>query len=80
VDVTVENWQLLAGINTILLAVLGFFIKSWVTKLEKRLDGKIDVILCGERHGSTEKSCDILFHHRHAPVHPDGRGGEVITS
>jgi hypothetical protein len=73
-----DNVQLLWGINTLLLVILGFFIRMWISRLEKHVDEKLDTILCEERHALTTTSCDKLFRHKHAPVHPDGRGGEVI--
>lgn len=73
-----DNWQLLLGVNAILITSLGFFIKSWIGKMEKKLDGKLDAVLCGERHERSSVSCDKLFRHRHAPSLPDSRGGEVI--
>ena len=51
-----ENWQLFWGINTVLLAVLGFFIKIWMggvtsrlTSIESKLDNKVDEKMCSER-------------------------------
>jgi len=51
-----ENTQLLWGLNTLLLVILGFFIRLWISKLsadfnklEAKLDTKIDINLCIER-------------------------------
>lgn len=75
---------MLWGLNTILLAVLGFFVKNWISaqaiqfdKMEKRLDQKLDSITCTERNSAMKSECKSLKHHRHAPITGD-KGGEVI--
>jgi hypothetical protein len=69
-----------------LLTVLGFFIRGWISKTDKKieatdvkLDGKLDKILCGERHEDTKEKLAELWKHKHAPIYQEGRGGEVIT-
>ena len=62
-----------------LLAILGFFIKGWIAKTDTKLDLKLDKLLCDERHDATSSDCKQLWRHKHAPVYPDGRGGEVIN-
>ncbi len=80
-----DNAQLLWGINTVLLVILGFFVKIWIArlsadaaKMETKVEGKLDLLLCVERHGISTTACAKLFGHRHSPCQPDGRGGEVI--
>ena len=73
-----ENWQILAGINALLMAALGWFVKRELGKLDKIIDGKLDSFICEERHERTEHSCSTLFRHKHAQTYPNGQGGEVI--
>jgi hypothetical protein len=61
-----------------ILTILGFFIRGWIAKTEKKLEAKLDKVLCDERHDSSVDNCKQLFKHKHAPVTPEGRGGEVI--
>jgi hypothetical protein len=69
-----ENVQTLWGINSILLLVLGFFIRGWITKMEKKIEAKLDAVTCTERHELSSEKCEKLFRHRHATT------GEVIIS
>ena len=80
-----DDARLLWGINTALLAILGFFVKIWIkrlsddaAKIEAKIENKLDILLCTERHGASIESCEKLFRHKHAPVTADGRGGEVV--
>ncbi len=77
--------QILWGINSLLLALLGFFGKIWISrlsadmiKMDGKIDVKLDILLCNERHGLSLQSCKELFRHKHSPCTPEGRGGEVI--
>ena len=79
-----ETGQMLWGLNTLLLAVLGFFVKTWMAnqtkqfeKMEARLDRKLDAITCVERNASVKVDYEKLRQHRHAPITGE-KGGEVI--
>lgn len=68
-----------------LVVIVGSLLKIGLNTLEKKLDtqdrkieGKLDTLLCVERHETNVASCDKLFKHKHALTYADGRGGEVI--
>ena len=72
-----ENWQLLWGVNSILLVVLGFFIKMWIIGIKEdikivklELKDKADSETCKEIHNGVDR---LL--HRHATT---GAAGEVV--
>jgi hypothetical protein len=72
-----DNWQLLLGVNTILLVLLGFFIKMWIggiktdiASVKADLKDKADVEICRLTHEGVDK---LL--HRHATV---GTAGEAV--
>lgn len=69
-----------------LVVIVGSLLKVGLNALEKKLDaqdrkieGKLDALLCVERHETNVVSCEKLFKHKHAPTYTDGRGGEVIV-
>ena len=79
-----DTGQMLWGINTLLLAVLGFFVKNWMAtltkeldKMDKRISTKLAKAICVERNSSVKCECAKMRNHRHAPVTGE-RGGEVI--
>jgi len=71
--------QLLWGLNTVLLIVLGFMIKSWVNGITKKLSCKQDKSVCSERHPVLSSNIEGLFRHKH-PIHEgkDMTGGVII--
>jgi hypothetical protein len=64
-----DIWQLLLGVLSVMMAIIGFFF----IRLVKQVDAKLDIILCNERFPELKSKCDKMFHHRHAEP-----GGEVI--
>ncbi len=70
--------QILWGIALLLLGIIGYFIKTTFNRFERKLDEKLDKIICTEKNGSVNNRCDLIFKHKHAPIDPNGRGGEVI--
>jgi hypothetical protein len=70
--------KILWGLSVFLLGIVSFFFKTTLAAFEKRLDLKLDSMLCQERNAVVAKDCNVLFKHKHAPVTEDGRGGEVI--
>ena len=72
------NIQILWSVNTGLLAILFFFVKTWFTKMDSKLESKLDEKVCIERHDAIDKTCTALFKHKHAPTYGEGKGGEVI--
>jgi hypothetical protein len=73
-----DNQQLLWGVNTLLIGILGAMVRHWISNLEKKIEAKLDTILCIERHATSTENCEKLFKHRHAPLFGEGKGGEVI--
>jgi hypothetical protein len=80
-----DTGQILWGVNTVLLTVIGVGLKMGLNRLAKdfdkmdeRIEEKLDSVLCGERHAASTADCEKLFRHRHAPTGDSGRGGEVI--
>lgn len=67
-----DNPQLLWGINSALIVALGFFVRIWISRLEKDIEKKVDTIMCTTLHGVSVQQCATLFRHRHAS------SGEVI--
>jgi hypothetical protein len=70
---TIDVQQLLWGITSFLVVLLGFFVKRWMDKMEAKLELKLDAIMCEERHPKLELACEKLFRHKHATT------GEVIV-
>jgi ABC-type nickel/cobalt efflux system permease component RcnA len=84
--------QTLTWINSFLLLLIGglfaivsFFVRDWMKTKDKKddeiahkLESKLDAVLCRERHGRSTDENEAMAHHKHAPVRPDGTGGEVI--
>jgi hypothetical protein len=70
--------KILWGLSVFLLGIVSFFFKTTLAAFEKRLDAKLDSMLCQERNAAIVKDCNVLFKHKHAPTTEEGRGGEVI--
>lgn len=70
--------QILWSINTGLLGVLFYFVKTYFTKLDSKMDKKVDEKSCNERHLAQTVNCNSLMRHKHAPKNDYGTGGEVI--
>jgi len=75
----IENGPILWAACTTSAAVAVYFVKIWINrlardleKMEAKLEGKLDKILCDERNSKLEISCDKLWKHKHAGT------GEVI--
>ncbi len=58
-----ENGQLFWGLNSVLIVILGFFVRIWmvrlaadIAKIEAKIDIKVDATLCAERMGSTKET------------------------
>jgi len=69
--------QVLWSMNTGLIAVVFFVIKAWVAKVDLKLDNRVNVKSCDERHKEIKENNDKLFRHKHAPANGH-EGGEVI--
>ena len=67
-----DTTHLLWAVNSLLIILLGFFIKSWINSVEKRLALKLDTAICEERDGHHCREIDKLEKHKHAST------GEVI--
>jgi hypothetical protein len=52
-------------INSTLLVVVGFFIKYWISSVEKRLSAKIDGKACEQQMDYHCKDIDNLKYHFH---------------
>ena len=68
-----DMWQLLWAVTSGLVVLSTFMVKRWMDKMEAKLEGKLDAVLCSERHSRSEVTSDKLFRHRHATT------GEVIV-
>ena len=82
-----QTGQILWGLNSFLFIICFFFVRVWINslgktmdKMEMRLNLKLDAIVCVERHSDMKAACAIMTKHKHAPVTPNGLGGEVIIS
>jgi hypothetical protein len=73
-----DESRILWGLSVFLLGIVSFFFKTTLARIEKRLDTKLDAVICMERNAAVNKECDVLYKHKHAPATTDGRGGEVI--
>jgi archaellum biogenesis protein FlaJ (TadC family) len=62
--------SLLWGANSGLLLIGLFFIKKWISDLEKKIDGKADKTTCDKTHDMLDR-----FAHSHAT---GGNAGEVV--
>ena len=58
-----ENGQLLWWLNSVLIVILGFFVRIWmvrlaadIAKIETKIDIKVDATLCAERMGSVKET------------------------
>jgi len=73
----VDAWQIMWGINTLLLVIVGFLIRLWIngvkesiSEIHESMENKTDKELCEFAHGEIEK-----YAHSHAT---SGSAGEVI--
>jgi hypothetical protein len=79
-----DNWQVLIAVNTVLLMVVSFFIRQWITglkddikaledgiiKIQRDLEKKAGLVDCVHTH----EALDRLLH-RHATT---GTAGEAV--
>ena len=71
--------QISWGAISLLIVILGFFIKSWINAVTKKLECKQDKSVCNERFPITQDNVSKLFTHRH-PIRSEAEetGGVVI--
>lgn len=62
--------QMLWAVNSLLIVLLGFFIRNWMTKLEKDIAKKTDAEMCKMVHIGIQKH--LHFHSQ------SGQSGEVV--
>lgn len=62
--------QMLWAVNSLLIVLLGFFIKNWMTKLEEAIAKKTDKEMCQKVHDGIQKHL-----HFHSSA---GSAGEVV--
>jgi len=74
-----ETTQMLWGVNSLLIVILGFVVKSWISSVTKKIGCKQDKVVCAERYPKIEKNIDGLFTHKH-PLNDGERetGGVII--
>jgi hypothetical protein len=68
----IDGEKVLWILNSLLIIALGFFMKSWINSVEKRLEKKLDAALCDERNERHCLEIDKMQKHKHAST------GEVI--
>ena len=88
-----QDPQVLWGFSSLLIVVLGFFIKSWMNRIKedfggvkdeiktlvKKLDCKQDKSICSERYPKIKDDLDNFYRHKHAlNCNKDETGGVVI--
>ena len=78
----IHDPKILWGSITLLIMILGFFIRGWVTSVKEdfktvkeKLGCKQDKALCDERHPKIRDDIDNLYSHKHSK---DDDGGVVI--
>jgi len=82
----IQDPRLLWAVSSLLIVVLGFFIKSWMNRISedfravlKKLDCKQDRSVCNERYPNLRKDSDNFYRHKHAlNCSKDETGGVVI--
>ena len=88
-----QDPQVLWGFSSLLIVVLGFFIKSWMNRIKedfggvkdeiksliRKLDCKQDKTVCGERYPQIQRDLENFYKHKH-PLNctKDETGGVVI--
>ena len=70
--------KLLLAAIVIFINLVGYLLKCRIDKVEKDITDKVSAEKCGLLHTSVVDDVNDIKHHKHAPVTPDGRGGEVI--
>lgn len=73
-------WGVLWGLISFLFVTILFFVKNWISnlnkdidKMELKLDSRVKEDTCKERHEGIKKESEALFKHKHS-----NPGGEVI--
>jgi len=69
---------MLWGVNSLLIIILGFMVRSWVTALTNKLGCKQDKAVCAERYPTLKDNIDSLFTHKHPLTNDDNQTGGVI--
>ena len=76
----IHDPKILWGSITLLIAILGFFIRGWVSSVKEDFKGvkdklacKQDRTLCDERYPKIQDDIDNLYNHKHSSDE-----GEVI--
>jgi len=78
VCITVDTTQMLWGVNSLLIVILGFMVRSWVTALTNKLGCKQDKVVCNERCPHIQQDIVNLFSHKHPIVEDKNETGGVI--
>ena len=65
-----DTWQILAGANTLLIAILGFFVQRWIKRIEVDIAARTLIVVCKLKHEDIENKM-----HTHAQ---SGQAGEVV--
>ena len=70
--------QILWGLNTLLIIVIGFLGKNWMNGISKKLGCKQDKVVCDERFPILQSNNDKLFTHRHPLAEGSSETGGVV--
>ena len=65
--------QVLWGLISFLFIISFFFVRSWLIRIDKNIELKVDKDRCDERLKNVNGKADTLFKHKHAK-----ENGEVI--
>jgi len=70
---------MLWGVNSLLIVILGFMVRSWVGNINGKMASKQDKAVCKERYPNLKADVTTLFSHKH-PVREgqDETGGVII--
>ena len=82
----IQDPRLLWAVSSLLIVVLGFFIKSWMNRISedfrmvlKKMDCKQDKSICQERYPTIRSDLDNFYKHKHnLNCNKDETGGVVL--
>ena len=81
----IDTPQMLWGLNSLLLLILAFMIRSWVNGISKKFDtlaGKLgckqDKTVCAERYPGLKSDIATLYKHKHPTDGEQGTTEGVI--
>ena len=72
---------MLWGLNSLLIVILGFMVRTWVNGIGKKLNCKQDKAVCNERYPDLKADVSTIFKHKHplSSADRDMTGGVIIS-